>query len=60
MQATRRSQPYRAVHGRQSTNALAAMLKGRSAQGHNPQDTKRRLQRQMRHHHLSGLLKKQR
>jgi hypothetical protein len=60
MKPTRQTQPYRAVNGRQSTAALAAMLKGRSAQGHNPMDVKRGLARTVRHRHLSGLLKKRR
>jgi hypothetical protein len=58
--ATRKTQPYRAVHGRGSTAALAAMLKGRTAHGHNPQDVKRTLTRTVNHKHLSGLLGKKR
>lgn len=60
MQATRKTQPYRAVNGRQSSAALAAMLRGRTASGGNPQDVKRQLARQIRTGHLSGLLSKRR
>lgn len=48
MQPSRRSQPYRRGQSRQGGEALAAMLKGRSAWGQNPMDLRRAFQRQGR------------
>lgn len=42
------AQPYRAGKGREPGAALTAMLKGRTAGGHNPQDIVRRTQVLMR------------
>jgi hypothetical protein len=47
MRPTRRSQPYRAG-AREPGPALTAMLRGRTAQGHNPIDLVRRTQTLMR------------
>lgn len=56
---TRRTQPYRAQHGRGSTAALASMLRGKSAGAPNPQDMPRAM-RKLHTKHLAGLLKKRR
>ena len=46
MKATRRTQPYKAKGpARPAGPSLAAMLRGRTASGQNPQDAKRGLQK---------------
>jgi hypothetical protein len=45
MKPSRRSQPYRRGSQRTLGATLEAMTRGRTAQGHNPQDVKRAMQK---------------